>query len=116
MQDAVFCLSFDLISFCVFWKKESLTEFSAAEFATDVSYVLRIAVYSPKHPGSNLEGYVMEHRLIMEESIGRYLTDGEVVHHINKKRNDNRIENLKLMTVSEHMSYHMSERHKNRKG
>lgn len=75
-----------------------------------------IAVYAPGHPCCNLEGYVMEHRLVMEESIGRYLADGEVVHHINGKRNDNRIENLKLMTASEHMSYHSSNRHKNRKG
>ena len=75
-----------------------------------------IAVYAPEHPACNAEGYVMEHRLIMEEYIGRCLADNEVVHHINRKRNDNRIENLLLMTASEHMSYHMTERHKNRKG
>ncbi len=75
-----------------------------------------IAVYAPEHPSSTLEGYVLEHRLVMEEYIGRCLSDDEVVHHINRKRNDNRIENLMLMTASEHMSYHMSERHRNRKG
>lgn len=75
-----------------------------------------IAVYAPDHPSSNMEGYVMEHRLVMEEDIGRHLKDGEVVHHINCKRNDNRVENLMLMTPSEHMRHHMSERHKIRKG
>lgn len=75
-----------------------------------------ISVYAPTHPGHTSEGYVMEHRLIMEEHIGRFLADNEVVHHINRNRKDNRIENLKLMTASEHMSFHATERHNNRKG
>ena len=47
----------------------------------------------------------------MERNIGRYLSEDEVVHHINNTRDDNRIENLKLMTKHEHMSMHMIERH-----
>ena len=53
----------------------------------------------------------MKHRLVMERNIGRYLSEDEVVHHINNTRDDNRIENLKLMTKHEHMSMHMIERH-----
>lgn len=71
-----------------------------------------IAIYFPDHPKSNKEGYIMEHDLVMECFIGRWLKDDEVVHHINKKRNDNRIENLKLMSKSEHAKFHMTERHK----
>ena len=65
-----------------------------------------MAVYFPDHPKSTKEGYIMEHILVMEALLGRHLTDDECVHHINHQKNDNRKENLKLMTKSEHMRYH----------
>lgn len=74
-----------------------------------------IKVYAPDHPNCTADGYVMKHILVVEQSIGRYLTENECVHHINHIRDDNRIENLKLMTISEHMSMHMKERHANRR-
>ena len=46
------------------------------------------------------------HRHIMEQHIGRPLKDDEVVHHINHIKNDNRIENLQLMTRAEHIVHH----------
>ena len=37
-----------------------------------------------------------EHRILMEEKIGRRLAPGETVHHMNGFRDDNRVENLEL--------------------
>ena len=66
-----------------------------------------IQIFKPEHPNSCKEGYVMEHRLVMENKIGRLLKRKEVVHHINGIRDDNRPENLKLFeNVGEHTKYH----------
>lgn len=46
------------------------------------------------HPFCNCRGYIFEHRLIVEKFINRFLTQNEMVHHINKIKDDNRPENL----------------------
>ncbi len=64
-------------------------------------------VLTKSHPSCDRDGYVPEHRLIMEASIGRFLTGTEVVHHINGNRGDNRIENLELhASQASHMQQH----------
>lgn len=49
---------------------------------------------------------MLEHRWIMEQHLGRRLERWEQVHHRNHNRLDNRIENLELVTVSEHGERH----------
>jgi len=56
----------------------------------------------PNHPYSNSEGYVFEHRLVMEKVLGRYLEPWEQVHHIDGVRDHNADDNLQLITPSQH--------------
>lgn len=50
--------------------------------------------------------YIREHCLLMQKHIGRKLNIGEVVHHKNGVKTDNRIDNLQLLTISEHKKIH----------
>lgn len=75
-----------------------------------------IQVYKPEHPYANKDGYVMEHRLVMEEVLERYIKENEVIHHINRNRKDNRPENLMIFSsISDHMRYHGYFRKKEKK-
>jgi hypothetical protein len=50
---------------------------------------------------TNRTGYAMQHRLIVARAIGRPLEPWEQVHHLNGKRQDNRLENLELWKKSQ---------------
>lgn len=65
--------------------------------------------------GYNKKGNAKKHRLVVEEAIGRRLTKDEVVHHINGDKTDNRLENLKIMSRSEHSSFHRKDEKANGK-
>lgn len=57
--------------------------------------------YSKKHKTRK------KHRIIAMEILGIDLTQDQILHHINGDRSDNRIENLQIMTQSEHTKMHM---------
>lgn len=61
------------------------------------------------HPLANRWGFVAQHRLVGEDLVDRPLRKGEVVHHRNNIRHDNRKENLEVMTVQAHRRHHWAE-------
>ena len=61
-----------------------------------------------EHPNRTKNNYVLLHRVIMENHIGKLLNTNEIVHHKNENKKDNRIENLEIFSVSEHSKHHRS--------
>ena len=80
-------------------------------FIYNMSYIYQ-CMRNYIHP----DGYVMtvcadkvhrlQHTIVVEENIGRKLLKAEIVHHINEDKTDNRIENLSIMTLSDHTKLH----------
>jgi len=79
--------------------KEGPTAHSRVELTYINGYAF---AWAPDHPRANKNsGRVREHILVMEKTLGRYLTEHEQVHHINAVKHDNRAENLELWTKSQ---------------
>jgi hypothetical protein len=100
--------------------KETREKLSKAKFKGGIGFKKKrtdgyVAIYFPEHPRANKDGMIMEHVLVMECFLGRALKEYEVVHHKNQKRDDNRLCNLQVMTKHEHMSYHATKRHQERR-
>lgn len=65
-----------------------------------------IRVRAIGNPSASPNGDMYEHRLVMEQVLGRRLKRTEIVHHINGIKTDNRPENLVVTTQSKHAADH----------
>ena len=65
-----------------------------------------IYILKPDHPNRTQGNYVKRSRIIMEIALGRFLKSYEYVHHLNRVRDDDRIDNLKLVTLGQHNQEH----------
>lgn len=77
-----------------------------------------VMIYLPNHPKADITGRYREHRYVIEQSNKysdeyfdiingqKVLKDCYTPHHINEDKTDNRIENLIIMTRSEHTTLH----------
>lgn len=69
-----------------------------------------VYILKKDHPKASWDGYVAEHRLVMEKVLGRYLRKGEIPHHKNEVEGDNRPENLEILSPSKHTLIHINDR------
>ena len=69
-----------------------------------------ILILNRNHPRADMNGYVFEHIVVAEKSIGRDIGQDEIVHHINGIKDDNRPENLIVLSRAEHTALHNKRR------
>lgn len=66
----------------------------------------RYAKTEPLHPKANSKGLYPLHRVLIENSIGRLLENGEVVHHVDGDKTNDSLENLMLLGNPQHAALH----------
>lgn len=97
-------------------RKEQTANYKGGKYINQKGYYL---ILSPDHPFRDKNNYVYEHRLVVESNYQlfdekyfvvidgkHYLKKDSQVHHKNENTSDNRIENLDVLTQSEHKRLH----------
>lgn len=74
-----------------------------------------LVIRMPNHPKANSRGYVRLHVVLAEYYFDTEVFEGEVVHHKNEDKQDNRKKNLQIMPKKDHDTYHTTKRHKTTK-
>lgn len=96
-------------------RKEFAPQWKGGRKVRKDGYVLVVApddhpYPADSHPPSGLK-YVLEHRHVMEQHLGRFLSPQEVVHHLDSNPSNNALDNLALLPdQSTHAALHMEER------
>ncbi len=86
--------------------KNRLNVYKDGRFVDGAGY---IHIHEPSHPRADANGYIREHIKVAWETFGPFSRDKNV-HHKNHKKQDNRPENLELMTRAEHRRHHALEK------
>lgn len=89
-----------------FYRGKKHPNWKGGRIKTPTGYIL---IYYPTHPYCRklgkfgyYGGYVLEHRLVIEKHLGRYLEKWEIIHHKNGIKDDNRLKNLEITTKATH--------------
>ncbi len=88
------------------WCERSIVHkgiFKRDKIKTKKGYVL---VHCPQHPRADSQGRVFEHIVVWEQYYHCQIKPGYSIHHINGIKDDNRIENLQLLSFGEHSALH----------
>lgn len=105
---------------------ENNSSFKGKEIISNLGYIFEYCPGHPKPCDKSIKGSrVRQHRLVVERNYQKFdskyfeeingwivLKDEYDVHHINEIKTDNRLENLQILTRSEHTSYHNNEEHR----
>jgi hypothetical protein len=83
----------------IFLPGEKHPSWKGGKFKTSSGYIV---VKKPEHPHAHKSGYVFEHIVIWEETHGKALPKGWIVHHLNGIKDDNRPANLVALPNSKH--------------
>lgn len=86
-----------------FYRRDRSSRWRGGRSVHEAGYIL---LYRPEHPRSAPNGYVREHILVMEAVLGGPVPDGFDVHHRNGVKDDNRPENLEVLTKAAHARAH----------
>lgn len=76
---------------------------------TRINHFGYVIEHAPDHPGCNKDGMVLQHRLVLEDKLGRYLSGTEVGHHIDRNLLNNDPSNLEVHDRHSHGGLHAAE-------